>query len=360
MRARLAIAVLIASGCATTPPPKKEVVWPDPPDTARIRFVMAFRQTSDLDNSGWSRFKRAVFGGEGEPGIGMPMGIAVSDDGQRVYVADFGQAIVHLADFEKKKVSVFSPDESVGKPFNVALDDKENVYVSDQGGRLIRVFAKDGTFLKTLASGQLERPTGLAIDRKRGLIYVSDTARKDSVNHRVRVFDMEGKWKRDLGYQEGRASKGSGDGQFHFPTYLTLDDDGNVYVADTMNFRIQVFDPEGKFLRKFGEHGDGPATFARLKGMAFDGHGNLYVVDGGHSNVQLFNRDFQPLMFFGGYAQRLEYFDVPCAIAIDRKNNRIYVGNEFISRINVYELINTKPEDSTNPSGPEEPKSAAR
>jgi hypothetical protein len=53
-----------------------------------------------------------------------------------------------------------------------------------------------------------------------------------------------------------------------------------------------------------------------------------------------------PLMFFGGYAQKLEYFDVPSGIAIDPRRNRIYVCNEFVARINVYELINTTADDS--------------
>jgi DNA-binding beta-propeller fold protein YncE len=62
--------------------------------------------------------------------------------------------------------------------------------------------------------------------------------------------------------------------------------------------------------------------------------------------VQLFNSRFQPLMFFGGYAQKLEYFDIPSGIAIDPRTNRIYVCNEFIARVNVYELVNTAAEDS--------------
>jgi len=277
------------------------------------------------------------------------MGVAISDDGERLYIADFGMSHVFVANLKAKTLRLFAPDEPMGKPINVALDSVENVYVSDSPGGMIRVFSPKGEPLKILGAKQLERPTGIAIDRQRKLLYVSDSASAKSENHRVRVFDLEGKWLRDLGAKEGQPSRGEGDGQWRFPGYVALNRDGDVYVADTMNFRIQVFDPTGKFLRKYGEAGDGPGSFARIKGLAFDRFGNLYVVDGDHSNVQLFNKDFTLLMFFGGYARKLEYFDIPSGIAIEPKAGLIYVCNEFISRINVYELINTNAEDSASP-----------
>ncbi len=344
-RALAACLVLALAACAHAPP-KKDVVWPDPPDTARIRFVSAFKHSDDLDTSGFARFRRALLGGAPDAALNQPMGLAVSDDGNRLYIANFGGGHLMVADFEHKTLKAFAPDEPMIRPFGVALDASERVYLSDSGAQVVRVYEKNGDPVMEIGRNQLERPTGIALDRAHGRLYVSDSSRKKSDNHRVRVFDLAGKWLGDLGAQEGRPGKGDADGQWYFPTYIALDGEGNVYVADTMNFRIQVFNPKGEFVRKFGENGDGPGTFARLKGIDFDGFGNIYVVDGGHSNVQIFNKDLAVLMFFGGYAQKLEYFDVPSAIAIDRKRNRIYVCNEFISRINVYELINTQPADS--------------
>jgi DNA-binding beta-propeller fold protein YncE len=178
---------------------------------------------------------------------------------------------------------------------------------------------------------------------------VADSARHGSDKHRVLAYDLDGHKLRELGPKEGAPGRGNGDGQFYFPSYVSVDRNGMVYVGDTMNFRIQVFGPDGKFARKFGEGGDGPGTFQRIKGLAFDSFGNLYVVDGGHANVQLFNKDFQVLMFFGGSAPKLEYFDVPSGIAIDPKTNRIYVCNEYLARVNVYELVNTSETDSISP-----------
>jgi len=345
---RLALAALaaLAASCAQTkvaPPP---VVWPDPPEKPRVRFVTSIRQTSDLDDSTWARMSRFLFGGSPDPALRQPMGLAVSEDGQRLYVADYGLGHVLVADFQRRTLEVFAGDEPLGRPFAVALDADENVYVSDSPGKQVVVFSRKGERRLGIGHAELERPTGVAVDRARKLLYVADSASRASEKHRVLVFDLEGRLQRVLGPAGGGPTKGDREGQVYFPTYLALDAEGNLFVADSMNFRVQVFAADGRFLRKFGENGDTVGTFARLKGLAFDSFGNLYVVDGGHSNVQLFNRDFVPLMFFGGYARKLEYFDVPSGIAIDPRSNRIYVCNEFIARVNVYELINTTAADS--------------
>jgi len=352
----MAVALLAAlTGCASRPV-GKPLVWPKPPETARIRFVTTFRHTVDLDNSFWARTWRFIGGGSGGPRLSQPMGLAVSEDGNRVYVADFGLRRVLRADFADRSLDVFAPEEPMGQPFNVALDAKENVYVSDSLGKMVRVFSRSGEALRIIGKGDFERPTGLAVDRKRGRLYVVDSSSRTSTSHRVRAYTLEGKRLFDLGPAEGTGGKGGGDGQFHFPTYLAVHASGHVYVGDSMNFRIQEFDQDGKFVRKYGEHGDGPGAFARIKGLDFDGFGNLYVADGGHSNVQIFNENFDLLLFFGGKRDRLEYFDLPSAIAIDRSRNRIYVCNQWIARVNVYDLINTKAEDSI--PKPEEPEAA--
>ena len=344
LRTALLAAAAVAAGCASAPPPRPQVVWPDPPEVARIRFVTAFRTSEDLDQSGWNRFKRGLLGGgTADVGVSHPMGLAISDDGQRLYVADLRGSQVLVADFQKRTVARFAPSESFALPFNVALDADENVYVSDSQAKNVMVFTKDGQRVRMFGPKEgLERPTGLAIDRQRRIIYVADTSHSDSGNHRVFAYTLEGRVVREVG-----RGRGGEEGAFNFPSYLALDAAGNLYVNDSMNFRVQVFDPEGKFVRAFGKHGDNPGSFGRMKGLAFDGFENLYVADGEHAVVQIFNKGFDPLMFFGGNRpDLLEYFDIPSGIAIDRKTNRIYVGNQLNARINVYELINTKPEDS--------------
>ncbi len=343
--ARIVMLALVSCAACAHKAVWKEVVWPDPPEKPRIKFVRSLRATEDIDDRGWSRFKRGLLGGGAAVTVLQPMGLAISKDGQRLYIADLRQGQVLVADFQQKTLDRFGADTVFGQPFNVALDDEENVYVSDSVLHKLMVFDKRGKKLRSFGD-DLVRPTGLALDRVRRLVYVTDTANVESSKHRVVVYDFEGKYLRDVG--NGR---GAGDGEFNFPNYLALDAAGNLYVVDAMNFRVQVFDPEGKFLRKFGVQGDTPGSFARMKGIAFDGFGNLYVADGEHAVVQIFNREFEPLMYFGGGLPRIEFMDIPCAIAIDPRTNVIYVGQEVFPRVNVYQLVNTQAEDSIAAEG---------
>jgi DNA-binding beta-propeller fold protein YncE len=335
---------LLAAACAHAPP-RAPVVWPDPPETPRIRFVRSIASEGDVDDGAWASFRRFLTG-DLPARLGRPTGIAVSDDGKRVYVADFGRAGVYRIDLEHKTFSPFTVEEPMRSAFNVALDGEENAYVSDPVGRRVVVFDRNGAKLRSFGS-EAERPTGLALDRARAILYVADGSYQKSSNHRVLAYSLEGKLLRQVG-----RGRGSGDGEFNFPTYLAVDGRGRLHVADTLNFRIQVFDADGRFERAYGTAGDQPGTFTRLKGLAFDAFGNLYAVDGEYAVVQIFNRSFELLLHFAGKAPRLEYLQLPGAIAIDQKDNFIYVGEQDNGRLNVYQLVNTSAADSLPPAPP--------
>ena len=341
-----AVLTVLGAGCAT-PAKRRDVVWPDPPEKPRIRFVQSFRTTEDLEDSMMAKLSRSLTGSDKDTFLDQPMGVALSDDGERLYISDFRAGRVSRVDIRRRKLETFAPAEVFTMPFNVALDGEENVYISDSGSRRIAVYTRNGELLRFIGVGELERPTGLAVDRERGLLYVSDSSRKDSPRHRVLAYGLDGKLVREIG-----RGRGSGEGQFYFPIYLALDDRGWLYVGDTMNFRIQVFDETGRLQRVFGENGDAPGSFARIKGIAFDGFGNLYVVDAGASVVQMFNRDHQALMWFGGFQPALEYFDIPSCIAIHKPTNRIYVCNEHFARVNAYDLVNTTADEGIEPRPP--------
>jgi len=352
----VAAAAALAGACASAPRQKRDFVWPDPPETARIRFVSAFQSDLDFETGGWASFSRSLFGTRPGVRIVHPMALAVSREGNLVYVADLRGSQVLVADMAKKTLRGFADGQVWQNPAGIAVDRKGNVYVSDARARRVVKLDPSGNLL--LAFGrELERPTGLALDEERGLLYVSDSGRQDNDSHRVWAFNYEGKIVREIG--NGR---GDGDGQFNFPSYLAVDGKGNLYVNDAMNFRIQVFDQDGAFVRAFGEAGAEPGTFSRMKGIDLDSFGNLYVADAEHAVVQMFSPRLELLMYFGGRAPKLELMDMPSAVAIHRPTNRIYVAQELTPRINVYELINTKAEDSfmEPPPPPQAPASRPR
>jgi DNA-binding beta-propeller fold protein YncE len=272
----------------------------------------------------------------------QPMGMALSQDGQRLYVADRAWNLVFAFDFAAGTLRTIGDQERypLALPVGVALDGDENVYVTDTGTRSVRVYDRAGEFVKSIGKDVLDRPTGIAIDAERQRLYVVDTGQNDSSEaHRVKVFDLEG----ELMQQIGR--RGDGNGEFNFPTFVNLDEQGRLYVVDSVNSRIQVFDSDGSFLRTFGQTGDRIGDFARPKGVAVDTFGNIYVVDSRWSNVQVFNRQGRLLMIFAGVGTYPGLLLNPTAITIDRQN-RIYVSDTLGKRVSIYQLVNTTADDS--------------
>lgn len=355
--ARIALAglALLVAGCATVVEKPKflEMMWPEPPLTPRIKFARTLASELDLgrEKSVAETIVSVVVGKKPDVGhLAEPMAIAVSDDGQRIFVSDYGQGRIYRFDLEQKRVTFMGNGRPFNYPFGVALDAAESLYVVEQGTRMIRVYDRAGNDLKTITDSSLVRPTGIAIDRKRGRIYVADPARSDSPEHSVKVFDLDGALVGKIG-----KAKGDCDGCLYFPTYVAVGPDGNVYVTSTMSASVNVFEPEGKFVRRFGERGTGFGMFDRPKGVAFDGFGNLYVVDSGWSNVQIFNPKGEVLLFFGGRGSYPGLLKNPSGIAIDGKN-RIYVGDFLNYRLSVYDLVNTTGADSFIAPPPENSK----
>jgi DNA-binding beta-propeller fold protein YncE len=337
----------LVTGCATGPKQEEpqRLVWPSPPLTARIEFLRSIASEEDVRKDTTATQKLINWlSGVKPPAkhILEPMGIAVSDDGQRLYVSNFGRQAVFAFDFRLKTFSEIGP---LAHPLALALDAQGQLYVVEQGKKQISIFDQAGNRLRSITHPDIVRPSGIAIDRTRARIYVSDTGKmgregKPPRGHDIKIFNMEGELIDTIG-------KGFGDapGQFRFPTYLTLDASGNVYVTDTLNSRVQVFDPDGNYVKKFGERGNAWGMFDKPKGVAFDSFGNVYVTDSGWSNVQIFNQQGQVLLFFGGRGQIPGMLKNPTAITIDANNN-IYVADFVNHRINIYRLVNTTAEDS--------------
>jgi DNA-binding beta-propeller fold protein YncE len=269
--------------------------------------------------------------------IAEPVALAVSDDGDRLYVSDMLQQAVFVFDFKKK---VFFKHADVGIPAGIALDAQERLYVVDTARKLIHVFGPDHKRLSEFSDPALSRPTGMAIDKANRRIYVVDTGSKEVPEQNVKIYDFEGKRIGAIGGKPGGEF-----GQFSYPTFVAVDPKGNVYVSDTMNARVQEFDADGKFVTSFGQLGTNWGEFDKPKGVAIDSFGNVYVVDSGWSNVQIFNPKGAILLFFGGRGPVPGMMKNPISVAID-KNNRIYVGDYLNHRIGVYDLVNTTASDS--------------
>lgn len=336
----LALAIA-AAGCATAVPPKPvDLVWPLPPEQPRIRYVETLYRSDQFKPPSTNWLKEVVDGPGGNQGEGMGKPYAVTtDDRGRVYVTDTGGARVWVFDREKQQVRYLGTDGQgqLKTPSGVAVDARGYVFVSDTSQD--RVFAYDETGKVVLAigaQGEFYSPAGLAIDRTAGRLYVADAGR-----HKVRVYDTEsGRFLFEFG------ERGTEPGKFNFPTHLHMKG-GALYVTDTMNFRVQVFSPEGVFLRKYGEVGANLGQFARPKGVAVDSGGNVYVTDAAFNNFQIFNQEGQLLLFVGGLGSKFGEFWLPAGIHIDERD-RIYVVDQYNRRVQVFQLLG----ESAAPEGP--------
>ena len=341
----LTLIIMLLVGCAVAPVENEtQLVWPAPPLSPRIQFVRSVVGEEDLKKD--TTFSQQVMdfltGVKPPPKrIVEPMGVAVSDDGQQLYVAN-SRGYVFAFDFEN---DVFKKIAPLDRPIGLVLDGEGFLHVVEQGKRQITVFDPTGVKIRSYTHPDIERPTGIAIDRTRSRVYVADTGggkEEDgtTTGHSVKVFSLDGELVETIG-----RGKGQEPGQMLFPTYLALDSKGNLYVTDTLNARVQVFDPEGDYIKSIGQRGSAWGMFDKPKGVALDSFGNVYVVDSGWSNVQIFNQKGQVLLFFGGRGPLPGMLKNPTSIAIDAEN-RIYVADFINHRVNIYQLVNTTAADS--------------
>jgi sugar lactone lactonase YvrE len=214
----------------------------------------------------------------------------------------------------------------------VALTEGPNgrIYVCDPGNDRIYIRDADNGEFVPLDTPGLRRPTGIVYIATTNELWVLETS-----EHRIAVLDTAGNIKRYIG------ERGSGEGQFNFPTHIWYDGSGTVYVTDTMNFQIQKFSTEGVFKGCFGESGDATGYFARPKGIATDSYGHIYVVDALFHAVQIFSSDGKFLHFFGRQGRESGEFWIPTGIFIDASDN-IYVADTYNARVQIFNLKEAK------------------
>lgn len=341
MRARgeiillLAITVLVA-GCG--PPPSRlptggeaivgPLVWPQPPLRPRIRFARAIARPADLgiQPSFWQRLGE-LFVGREEGWFIRPTGVAAT--GRVLYVADPGAQALWILEPEARR---FRRIREAGKqrlvsPVAVAAGENGRIYLADSFLAKVFVYGADGQLKATIADAKLRRPAGLAYDAARDRLYVADSAA-----HRVWVFAGEGRLAGAIG------QRGTGDGEFNFPTHLAVDREGTLYVTDALGFRVQIFSPDRTFAGQFGRHGDTSGDFARPKGVALDSEGHIYVADALFDAVQIFDRQGRFLLGFGERGLGPGQFWLPGGLFIDPQD-RIYVADAYNQRIQIFEYL---------------------
>ena len=257
-----------------------------------------------------------------------------------VVVADTGNARVKVltdqgAFLEKWGTPGTGPGE-YSSPMGVAVDGAGTVFVADSGnGRVQKTNAwtnamtdLSGNFLGQFGrtgkgAGELDQPTDLALDRE-GNLYVVDSG-----NDRVQKFTRDGKVLASWG------ASGSGPGQFDHPLGIALGPEGGVYVTDARNDRVQKLDAAGRFLLQWGRSGSGRGEFLGPAGIAVDGAGRVYVADRGNHRVQVFDGQGRWIGAVGEEGKGKGQLVRPWGVAVDDEG-KIFVTDTGNQRIQVF------------------------
>ncbi len=329
-----------------------KLVWPKPPDIARIRYVREVQKEIQPDDGTAKTEKKKKQGWmdrlAGIPTtdtgarkidykhyLGRPYGIGADSKG-RVYVADSYVSAVFIFDLEKKTTQLLRNgiEASFGTIIGLTVDEDDRVFVVDALRHRVAVFGKDLKLETYFGDAELEHPGGVAVDAENRFVYVVDTGKQQ-----VAVFDADSfKFLRAIGH----AQKDVGDddpGAMSKPSNVAVDQDGLVYVSDTMNNRVQVFDPDGNFVRKWGKECDSPGCFARPKGISIDSDGHVWVADAFLNTVDIFDKEGHLLGYFGGAGTLPGQFSAPADVYVDTKNNRAFVTDQFPGRLQVFRYV---------------------
>lgn len=349
VRLALAMAALLAlAGCGATggkvlrmdPDPAGSgagVFWPGAPEVPRYRYAGQLIGEDNYVDPNSSR--------EGVRGalawiVGLAVGEQPPEGLQRPQAGTIdGNGRVLVTDGSRQAVMVFEPvggmqtwEQAAGllrfrMPVGIATSPEGRVFVADAELGFVAELDASGKGVRIIGRGELTRPTGVAYDPENRKLYVADTGAHD-----LKVFGSDGQLLKTVG------QRGEGDGEFNFPTHLAYAR-GDLYVADTMNSRVQVLaTADDRHRLTVGARGLFVGNLVRPKGVSVDSDGNIYVVESYFDHLLVFDRSGQFLMAIGGLGKDVGQFYLPAGVWTDA-HNRVFVADMFNGRVVVLQFL---------------------
>ena len=293
----------------------------DRPDGTRLTIMK-------LDEEGEEYISTFGSHGEGKGQFIWPTGIALDKD-TNVYVTDEWLNRITKYDRDGEYITHWgakgSGDGDVDRPSGIAIGKDETLYIVDSRNNRVQKFGLDGKFLGKFGSagsadGQFNLPWGMCLDSDDN-IFVADWR-----NDRVQSFTSDGKWLASFGtpgtggdcynarVKGGITYSHAPVGQFNRPTGVCVDQDGDIYIADWLNNRVQVLTPDGRFITEF----------------TGDGHLSNMGIAKLRSNPDMIRqrnsiRNFTP--------ERVLW--APCAVRMGQ-NNRVIIADTTRHRFQIY------------------------
>lgn len=327
------MATLAGPALAAKQKPLQDLVWPPAPEKPRIKYLGTIKSSDDVSSGFLVWLRRFILGrNSAEVQLKLPYGVAVDSKG-RLYVTDYGFGTVAVFDQKARKAWYLgrTSTSTLAGPVGITVGADDAIFVSDTKLAQVLKFSPEGQVLYVLGvkRGEFDSPSGLAVDRAADILYVVDTQLHQVLKYRASDGARLG--------VIGR--RGPEPGSFNFPTNAWVDQKtGRLFVADTMNFRVQIFDREGNFVGAFGELGDGPGMMARSRGIALDTEGHVYLADAAFNNFQIFDQTGQLLLWVGQGGTGPGQFNSPAGLFIDDQN-RIYVADRLNARVQIFQFL---------------------
>ncbi|KAM4697235.1 tripartite motif-containing protein 3 [Discoglossus pictus] len=184
------------------------------------------------------------------------------------------------------------------RPTGVAVDMNGDIIVADYDNRWVSIFSPEGKFKNKVGVGRLMGPKGVAVDRNGHLIVV------DNKSCCIFIFQSNGKLVGRFGGR-GPGDKLQAAGSLDGPHFVAVNNKNEIVVTDFHNHSVKVYSADGEFLFKFGSHGEGNGQFNAPTGVAVDSNGNIIVADWGNSRIQVFDSSGSFLSYINTMADPL-------------------------------------------------------
>lgn len=209
-------------------------------------------------------------------------------------------------------------------PKSIYLSSDLDLYVCDTKNSRVQVFNSNEELIKVITATEMNSPCSISIDKQTNNVYVLD-----SEDFKIRVFDIEGKEISRFG--------GQGDSPWKFKgaSSITISGNNKIYITDTVDSKIKVFNLQGQYLTSFGKQGEGIGEYKSPYVIAsFDEY--LYILDHAQPRIHVIDRAGIPQLMFGSRGAEKGKFTVPKGLAVDEAG-RVYVSENLTHRVQIFD-----------------------